>query len=71
MLKDSYKHKGLRKRLVDELRKKGISDRKILQAFTRFNHSELQTFGKSNSRNSKLLKDQTFARHNYPLKIFT
>ena len=30
--------------------------RKILQAFTRFNYSEVQTFGKSNSQNSQLLK---------------
>jgi protein-L-isoaspartate(D-aspartate) O-methyltransferase len=33
MLKDSYIHKGLRKRLVEKLRKKGIVDKKILQAF--------------------------------------
>ena len=33
MLKDSYQHKGLRKRLVEDLRKKGITDAKILQAF--------------------------------------
>ncbi len=29
---DSYKHKGLRKKLVDEIRKKGIKDDRILSA---------------------------------------
>ena len=33
MLKDSYRHKGLRKRLVNKLRKKGIKDERILRAF--------------------------------------
>jgi protein-L-isoaspartate(D-aspartate) O-methyltransferase len=32
MLQDSYRHKGLRKKLVDSLREKGISDEKVLQA---------------------------------------
>ncbi len=31
-VKDTYKHKGLRKRLVEELIRKGIRDEKILQA---------------------------------------
>jgi protein-L-isoaspartate(D-aspartate) O-methyltransferase len=31
MLEDSYVHKGLRKKLTDELRKKGISDEKVLE----------------------------------------
>lgn len=30
---DTYRHKGLRQKLVQELGKKGISDQKILQAF--------------------------------------
>lgn len=30
---DSYKHKGMRKQLIDELRMKGISDERILDAF--------------------------------------
>lgn len=30
---DSYKHKGMRKQLIDELRAKGISDERILDAF--------------------------------------
>lgn len=29
---DTYRHKGLRKKLVDELREKGISDERVLQA---------------------------------------
>ena len=29
---DSYKHKGLRKKLVDEIRKKGINDERVLSA---------------------------------------
>ncbi|HRF27599.1 MAG TPA: protein-L-isoaspartate O-methyltransferase, partial [Ferruginibacter sp.] len=29
---DTYRHKGLRKQLVDGLREKGISDEKVLQA---------------------------------------
>ncbi len=31
-MEDSYRHKGLRKKLVEEIRKKGISDELILQA---------------------------------------
>lgn len=30
---DSYKHKGLRKKLIEELRSKGIQDERILEAF--------------------------------------
>lgn len=33
MLKDSFRHQGLRKNLVKELQRKGISDPRILQAF--------------------------------------
>ncbi len=29
---DSYRHKGLRKKLIDSLRDKGIADEKVLQA---------------------------------------
>jgi protein-L-isoaspartate(D-aspartate) O-methyltransferase len=32
---DTYKHKGLRKKLVDEVRRKGISDEKVLDALSR------------------------------------
>jgi protein-L-isoaspartate(D-aspartate) O-methyltransferase len=32
-MQDNYKHKGLRKQLIDELRQKGISDENILDAF--------------------------------------
>ena len=32
MLTDSYKHKGLRKKLLEELKKMGISDQKVLDA---------------------------------------
>jgi protein-L-isoaspartate(D-aspartate) O-methyltransferase len=35
MFQDSYRHKGLRKKLVDSLREKGISDEKVLQAMER------------------------------------
>jgi len=35
MLEDSYRHKGLRKKLVDSLREKGITDRNVLQAIDR------------------------------------
>ena len=31
-MQDTFKHKGLRKRLVDEIRKKGIHDENVLQA---------------------------------------
>ena len=34
-VEDSFRHKGLRARLVEELRKKGISDESILQAIGR------------------------------------
>jgi len=32
MIIDSYRHQGMRRRLVEELKKKGISDAKVLQA---------------------------------------
>ncbi len=32
-MQDSFKHKGMRKRLINELRSKGIADEKILNAF--------------------------------------
>ena len=32
---DSYRHKGLRKQLVDIIRQKGISDEKVLDAIMR------------------------------------
>jgi len=35
MPQDSYRHKGLRKKLIDSLREKGISDEKVLQAMER------------------------------------
>ena len=31
-MNDSYQHKGLRKKLVDQIRKKGIEDEKVLNA---------------------------------------
>lgn len=31
-MRDSYRHKGLRKRLVEEVRQKGITDEKVLEA---------------------------------------
>ncbi|TNE73294.1 MAG: protein-L-isoaspartate O-methyltransferase, partial [Bacteroidetes bacterium] len=30
---DSYRHKGLRKKLIEELRNKGIQDERVLDAF--------------------------------------
>jgi protein-L-isoaspartate(D-aspartate) O-methyltransferase len=35
MIQDSYRHKGLRKKLVDLIREKGISDEKVLHAIDR------------------------------------
>ena len=35
MLTDTYKHKGLRKKLVEELQKMGISDQRVLDAINR------------------------------------
>lgn len=35
MLTDSYRHKGLRKKLVDELRSMGISDQRVLEAINK------------------------------------
>src|SRR6187551_1047647 len=32
LMEDTYKHKGLRKKLVEEIRAKGISDPKVLKA---------------------------------------
>ncbi len=32
-MQDTYKHKGMRKQLIDQLRKKGISDERVLTAF--------------------------------------
>lgn len=34
-LEDTFRHKGLRKKLVDEIRSKGISDEDVLQAMNR------------------------------------
>lgn len=34
-MQDTYKHKGMRKHLINELREKGISDEKVLGAFDR------------------------------------
>jgi protein-L-isoaspartate(D-aspartate) O-methyltransferase len=34
-MQDTYKHKGMRKHLINELREKGISDEKVLDAFDR------------------------------------
>ena len=33
ILEDNYRHKGMRRKLIDELRRKGINDSKILDAF--------------------------------------
>ncbi len=33
--KDNYRHKGLRKKLVDQLREKGIADERVLEAINR------------------------------------
>lgn len=35
MKEDSYRHKGLRKKLVEQLRKKGIADERVLSAIDR------------------------------------
>ncbi|WP_343604743.1 protein-L-isoaspartate(D-aspartate) O-methyltransferase [Fluviicola sp.] len=32
-MQDTYKHKGMRKQLIDQLRQKGISDERVLDAF--------------------------------------
>ncbi len=34
-MKDTYKHKGLRKKLVEEIRRKGIKDERILEAINK------------------------------------
>jgi protein-L-isoaspartate(D-aspartate) O-methyltransferase len=34
-MKDSYQHKGLRKKLVDEIRRKGITDERVLSAINK------------------------------------
>lgn len=34
-MKDTYRHKGLRKKLIETLREKGIEDERILQAFNK------------------------------------
>ena len=34
-MEDSYLHKGLRKKLVDEIRLKGIKDERVLEAINR------------------------------------
>lgn len=35
MIQDTYRHKGLRKKLLQELKKKGITDQSVLQAMER------------------------------------
>lgn len=32
-MQDTYKHKGMRKQLIDQLRQKGITDERVLEAF--------------------------------------
>ena len=34
-MKDTYKHKGLRKKLVEEIRRKGVKDERILEAINK------------------------------------
>ena len=34
-MKDTYRHKGLRKRLIDSIREKGIQDERVLEAINR------------------------------------
>ena len=35
MIEDNYRHKGLRRKLVDELREKGITDARVLDAINK------------------------------------
>lgn len=43
-MQDTYRHKGLRRQLIDELRKKGIQDERILDAMTQLpRHFFLET----------------------------
>ena len=35
MIEDNYRHKGLRRKLVDELREKGITDARVLDAMSK------------------------------------
>lgn len=35
MIEDNYRHKGLRRKLIDELREKGITDLRVLEAMNR------------------------------------
>lgn len=53
---DSYLHKGLRKKLVDSIRKKGISDEKVLNAL--------------NNVPRHLFMDSSFVKHAYQDKAF-
>lgn len=53
---DTYQHKGLRKRLIDSLREKGIKDEKVLEAM--------------NKVPRHLFMDSSFIQHSYTDKAF-
>jgi len=53
---DSYLHKGLRKKLVDEIREKGITDESVLQAI--------------NNVPRHFFLDSAFERHAYEDRAF-
>jgi protein-L-isoaspartate(D-aspartate) O-methyltransferase len=55
-VQDSYKHKGLRKQLVEEIRQKGISSQKVLEAIERVPRH--------------LFMDNAFLSHAYEDKAF-
>ncbi len=55
-MKDSYLHKGLRKKLVEELRTKGIANEKLLEAFNKIPRH--------------LFMDSTFVNFSYKDKAF-
>ena len=55
-MKDSFKHKGLRKKLIDSLREKGIKNEKLLEAMNRVPRH--------------LFMDSGFINHSYTDKAF-
>ena len=56
MLGDTYRHQGMRKKLVDLLKKKGIEDERVLAAIARVPRH--------------LFLDQAFMEHAYEDKAF-
>ena len=60
---DTYRHKGLRKKLIDSLKEKGITDDIVLEAMNKVD--ELHLPGRPKADDGKLGSDQHRATHHH------